>query len=144
MAKTGFTIDMKDFDKKFFNITNKIIPRLSSEGLMKGAAILLADAVKEEPAVPKSRGVTKEKGKKYTGPGNLRRSQKVEKPEIRHGEIFCEAGFDADYAAKVHEMPSSTNWTTPGTGPKFLTTKLARNKDKYMKITAEHIRQNAR
>lgn len=24
------------------------------------------------------------------------------------------------YAAHVHEMPSTTNWTTPGTGPKYM------------------------
>lgn len=144
MAKTGFTVDMKDFDNKFYRIVEKTIPGLSAEGLMKGAAFLLRDAITEEPTVPKSRGVTKPKGKKYTGPGHLRRSQKVERPEIKHGEISCEAGFDADYAAAVHESPSNLNWTTPGTGPQFLTSKLAKNKNKYMKITADHIKSKAK
>lgn len=131
MAKTGFTVNMKDFNKKFYKIVNKKIPGLSAEGLMKAATQLIRDAIQEQPTVPKK-------------VGHLRRTQQIERPKIKHGEISIEAGFNADYAAAVHESPSNLNWTEPGSGPQFLTTKLAKNKNKYMKTTADHIKSGAK
>jgi hypothetical protein len=43
------------------------------------------------------------------------------------GEIILgRVGYTAAYAAYVHEMPGHYNYTTPGTGPKFLE-KAAKN-----------------
>ena len=131
MAKTGFTAEMKDFNKKFYKVVNKTIPGLSAEGLMKGATQLIRDAIQEQPRAPHLTG-------------NLWRSQKIERPMIKHGEISIEVGFDAEYAAAVHEMPSSNKFTMTGSGPQFLTSKLAKNKDKYMKTTADHIKSGAK
>ena len=51
--------------------------------------------------------------------GNLRSSAGVRK--VPHGaEIFY--GGDAPYAMVVHEDMSAKNWSTAGTGPKFLET----------------------
>lgn len=129
--KTGFTVDMKDFDKKFYKIVNKTIPSLSAEGLMKSATRLIRDAILETPTVPKK-------------VGHLRRTQQIEKPKIEHGEISIEAGFAADYAAAMHEAPSNLNFTEPGSGPQYLTSKLAKNKNKYMKAVADHIKSKAK
>jgi hypothetical protein len=55
--------------------------------------------------------------------GALRRSFYVAPPRRKGGEVTIEVGFDgksAPYALWVHEMPTSTNWSEPGTGPKFL------------------------
>ena len=41
----------------------------------------------------------------------------VEHPPRR---TVIEVGFKADHAPLVHEWPSTVNWTTPGTGNKFL------------------------
>jgi len=131
MAKTGFTVNMKYFDKKFYRIVNKTIPSLSAEGLMKGATQLIRDAILETPTVPKKTG-------------HLRRTQQIERPKIEHREISIEAGFNADYSAAMHEAPSNLNFSEPGSGPQFLTSKLAKNKDKYMKTTANHIKSNAK
>ena len=126
MAETGFTIDFKDFDKNFERIVKSAIPGAGARGLKKGAAFLLRDAILETPTVPKKLG-------------NLRRTQQVNEPEIKHGDVSVEAGFAADYAAKMHEAPSSFNFTEPGSGPKYLEKKLINNKEKYMKITADQI-----
>ena len=36
------------------------------------------------------------------------------------GDPYVELGFGTKYALPVHEMPESNNFTTPGTGPKYL------------------------
>jgi len=123
--KTGFTVNLSDFDKKFIRIVEVAIPSAGARGLKKSAAFLLRDAILETPTVPK----------KF---GNLRRTQKVDNPKLRP-EISVEAGFSADYAAKVHEMPDTNNFTEPGSGPKYLEMKMIRNKEKYMKIAADEI-----
>jgi len=124
--KTGFTVDFSDFDKKFMRIVLTAIPSAGARGLKKSAAYLLRDAIKERPTVPKKSG-------------NLRRTQQVDNPKIEHGEVSIEAGFAADYAAKVHEMPDTYNFTEPDSGPKFLEAKMIKNKEKYMKIAADEI-----
>ena len=48
--------------------------------------------------------------------GNLRRSSQVK--QIRQG---YSVGYYTDYAIYVHEMTDpGVNWSTPGTGPKYL------------------------
>jgi len=140
---TGFTIDTRDFDIKFKTVTGKKIPSAAARGLFQTGALVIRDAIVEQPQVPKSRGVTKERGKRGQGPGHLRRSQKIEKPKEERGEISVELGFNTDYAAAVHEMPETTQWSTPGTGPKYLESKLLRNKDKYMKNVADNIKRES-
>ena len=140
--KTGMTFDTKDFDVKFKIVTDKKIPSAAERGMFQTGALVLRDAVVESPAVPKSRGVT-QGGRRGQGPGHLRRSQKVEKPKVERGEISVEVGFNTDYAAVVHEMPDTTQWSTPGTGPKYLESKLIKNKEKYMKNVADNIKKES-
>jgi hypothetical protein len=55
--------------------------------------------------------------------GALRRSLFVTIPNPTAGVMKCRVGADgrsAPYARFVHEMPKSTNWSEPGTGPKYL------------------------
>ena len=143
MAKTGFTLDTRDFDIKFPVVTDKKIPRAAARGFYKTGAMVIRDSIVEEPKVPKSRGVTKEGGRRGQGPGHLRRSQKIERPKIEHREISIEVGFNTDYAAIVHEMPTTNIFTTPGTGPKYLEAKLIKNKEKYMKNIADEIKRES-
>lgn len=44
----------------------------------------------------------------------------VENPKMEGKLVIGRVGYSAAYAAFVHEMPESNNFTTPGTGPKFL------------------------
>jgi len=123
--KTGFSVDFSDFDKKFMRIVTATIPSAGARGLKKSAAYMLRDAILERPTVPKKSG-------------NLRRTQQIEEPILRPN-ISVEAGFAADYAAAVHEMPDTSNFTEPDSGPKFLEAKMIKNKEKYMKIAADEI-----
>lgn len=52
--------------------------------------------------------------------GKLRISGKVKSIKQGYDPVVA-VSFSAPYAGYVHEMPNrSTNWTTPGTGSKFL------------------------
>jgi len=141
--KTGMTFDTRDFDVKFKQVTEKRIPSAAERGLFQTGALVIRDAIMEQPQVPKSRGVTKEGGKRGQAPGHLRRSQKIEHPKTIGKITGVEVGFDTDYAAAVHEMPGTVNWSTPGTGPKYLESKLIRNKEKYAKNVADNIKRES-
>ena len=127
MAKTGFTLDTRDFDIKFPHVCNNQIPEAAATAFYKVAGMVIADAILEEPRAPHDSG-------------NLWRSQLIEAPQIKLGEISIELGFDAEYAAAVHEMGvdktgkpiKSIDWKMAGAGPKYLEAKLIRNKEKYM------------
>ena len=54
-----------------------------------------------------------------------------------------EFGFQANYAAFVHEMLDEVygkkiNWSRPGSGPKFFEKALDRNHDEILQIIADH------
>jgi len=118
--KSGMTLNTKDFDIKFAKVVDKAIPKAAASQMQyRVAGMVLRDSILEEPRAPHLTG-------------NLWRSQKIEKPQIEHGEITIELGFDADYAAFVHEMPAYKDPSMVGSGPKFLESKLIKNKEKYM------------
>ncbi len=117
--KTGMTFNTKDFDIKFPRVVNEEIPEAGARAEYRVAGMVIRDAILEKPRAPHDTG-------------NLWRSQKIEQPKILKGEVTIELGFDAEYAAFVHEMPSNVNWTMTGSGPKYLEAKLIKNKEKYM------------
>jgi len=117
--KTEMTYNTKDFDIKFPRVVDKQIPEAAANMAFKVAAMVIRDAILEEPRAPHKTG-------------NLWRSQKIESPKILKGEITIELGFDADYAAVVHEMPPGVVFTMTGAGSKYLEAKLIKNKEKYM------------
>ncbi len=117
--KSGMTFNTKDFDIKFAKVCDKAIPKAAADQMhYRVAGMVLRDAILEEPRAPHLTG-------------NLWRSQKIEKPQILRGEVTIELGFDADYAAFVHEMPAYKDPSMVGSGPKFLEAKLIKNKEKY-------------
>ena len=125
--KSGLTFDSRDFDAKFKRITGTVIPQVAAQAFREVAPLILADAITKEPKAPHDTG-------------NLWRSQKVSAPQITKREIFIEYGFNADYAAKVHEMPDTTAWTMPGSGPKYLETKLLMYGRSYFEKIAAKIK----
>ena len=125
--KTGFYVDTRDFDHHFSRVVANTIPKLTNKGLVKAAAEALRDADLEKPFLP----IDKK---------DLRGSKEI------HGskdlfELFVEFGFNIIYAAKMHEGKVDWNWSRTGSGPKFLSSKLTRYKDKYIKIVAVVIKQ---
>ena len=119
MAKTGMTLNTRDFDIKFPDVCNNQIPRAAATSFYIVAATVIADAILEEPRCPHDTG-------------NLWRSQLIEAPQIKMEEIGIELGFDAEYAAVVHEMPAGVSFKMTGAGSKYLEAKLIKNKEKYM------------
>jgi len=130
--KTGMTLNTKDFDIKFPRVCNKEIPEAYARKAYKVASVVLRDAIVEKPKAPHKTG-------------NLWRSQKVEAPTMKAGEVNIELGFDAEYAAAVHEMPAPYKKPTmKGTGPKFLESKLIKNVKKYVAMIAQGMQGSAR
>lgn len=127
--KTGFTLNTKDFDIKFPRVINKEIPEAAAFTMYGVAATVIGDAILEEPKAPHKTG-------------HLKRTQQIEAPQILAGEISIKLGFDAEYAAAVHEMPAPyKDPSMEGSGPKFLESKLIKNKEKYMAKIAAGIRK---
>jgi len=125
--KTGLYMDFSEFNKGFEKYLKKHKVE-SAAALEKVAAFVLADAVNEQPTVPKKTGT-------------LRRSQAVSKAQIERKGISIVFGFNTEYAARLHEAPSNWNWSEPGSGPKYLQSKLEKNMKKYMKQVAEEIKE---
>jgi len=125
--ETGMTLNSRDFDRTFPRVTEKDIPQDVADAYREVVPLILKDAIMEDPRVPHKTG-------------NLWRSQKIEIPKIERGQVTIEFGFNADYAAYVHEMPEQTNWTMDGSGPKFLESKLSRNGSRYFERIAEKVR----
>ena len=130
--KTGFTTDFKAFDKSFFPLVNKAIPGAAEKGVFQAANEMLRDADRQLPYTPRKKG-------------DLRGSRKVEKVKVTRNNISVDAGYNVNYAAKLHEMSEEqderTTWTLPGSGRKWLETPMATNKDKYIKIIVHVIDQ---
>ena len=47
--------------------------------------------------------------------------------DVDRDNLVARVGYTAKYAPYVHEMPSSFNYTKPGTGPKFLEKAIKNN-----------------
>lgn len=56
--------------------------------------------------------------------GKLEKSWEIILHNPKSDTPIVEAGFTADHALYVHEMPDSNNFTRPGSGPKYLETHL--------------------
>ena len=61
-------------------------------------------------------------------PGQLRASGYVD--HETHPDA-SEVGFSAEYAPIVHDMPEDNDFTTPGTGPRFLEQPFLENRRRY-------------
>jgi len=132
--KTDLTLDTRDFDRTFPLITQTKIPNYAAEAMRQEIPLILADAIMIEPRAPHEWG-------------NLWRTQKVGSIEMKWEEIGILFGFNADYAAAVHELGTpgtkhagqTINWTMPGSGAKYLEDKLSKFGSKYYERIANKI-----
>ena len=136
MNKSGMSIDAKDFEKKFANITRNVIPKLGGKGLFDAGNELTHDAITLPPQAPKDMG-------------DLWGSRITEKAKIDPTDISVTVGFNIEYAKQHHEVaPGTYNYTTDkgasSPGPKYLESKMTRFKNKYMAIVAAVIRAGSR
>lgn len=126
----GMNVDFSDFEKGLTKLVNEVEPRETAKGLFKAGSQLIIDAINEKPYVPFDEG-------------HLRGAGKVTKTEVTAGGAEVAAGFNKEYAARWHELTPAEdariNWTLPGSGRKYLETKMVQFKDDYMKIVAKHL-----
>jgi|GEM_PF-3358825 len=129
--KSSFSVDFRKFNKTFFPLVENKIPNFTAKGIFNAAAEMLQDADKDAPQTPFKHG-------------DLRGSKKIEKPEIKYNKISVEAGYNIKYAAKLHEgqyhFVPRKGITSPGR--KWLESKMAAYKEKYMKIAAMAIKDS--
>lgn len=123
-------MNFTNFDRDFQDLVRKAVPEDAKKGLVAGAWEMLRDCDKEQPTTPRDIG-------------DLQGSKMVEKPVVTANEISVKAGFNSIYAAYQHEkeVTERSAYTTPGSGPKFLQTKMIRNKNKYIQVAANHIKK---
>jgi hypothetical protein len=120
----SFTLNTKDFDVKFLNVAQTVIPGRLEKSLFKTGSIILRDAIMQEPRAPHKTG-------------HLWRNQVVI-PVTDFNKISIIVGFNVPYAAKLHEWAGSVaGWTLGGSGAKYLESMLVMYKNDYIRITAE-------
>lgn len=130
---TGFRIDGIEEVTENINAALKEMQRSSAIGLTVAARWVLTDAdTGRAPLVPERTGY-------------LRRSTftRAFKDELT-GDPYVVLGYDAPYAAAVHEMMQSPsgmpiNWRRPGSGPKFFEASLKRNAQAILDIVKKYV-----
>ena len=130
----SYEVDFSNFNAKLPQIVDKAIPSEAGNGLFKAANQLLDDAMYKRPFAPFKMG-------------DLRGSARVDKAVVVGSLISVMCGFNIEYAARWHELTPAEdariNWTLPGSGAKYLESKMARYMADYMEIVASHIRNSA-
>ena len=128
----SMTLDISDFERGMKKLIEQSVPKEVDKGLFKAGAQLLDDARDYEPHAPRDESM-------------LWGSGVVQKPESSTREVGVAAGFNIEYAARWHELTpaedAKINWTLPGSGRKYLEKKMARFKNDYMKIVADHLKR---
>lgn len=127
----GMTVDTRDFEKGLKKLVREIEPRETAKGLFQAGNQLLKDAIEERPFAPFDEG-------------HLRGSARVDKAELTKTGAEVKAGFNIEYAARWHELTpeedARINWSLPGSGRKYLESKMQQYREKYMKIVGEHLK----
>lgn len=128
--------------------------RAGVEAVGKAALQLLNDAVMQEPTVPIDEGTLRASGSVHVN-GDLEATspygeggtpnEGVDETSSNYGEhrgvLRSTVGFNTPYAAVLHEG-EGLNFTEPGSGAKYLSSKVDSNADDYRKIMAAVIKSN--
>ena len=111
------------------------IEGLTLEGVVEAANFIKGEAME---ITPMSDGQRLPGGAIREG-GTLVNSAFTDSDVTSRGPV-SRVGYTAPYAAAVHEMPATTNWSKPGTGNKFLEKPIARNHNKILRILRDAAR----
>ena len=132
----GFSLDTSKFVAEFDRIRGDMKAN-AKQGLFYAAAEMLHDSNTVEPKTPKKSG-------------DLRGSWHVEAVENGAEDWELQCGFNIEYAAAVHEMLQGNeqwgmvvNWSEPGSGPKYLESKLSMFGKKYLKTALSFVQSTA-
>lgn len=161
----AFENNIKGLNKVLKNLNKRVdeIEGKTLKGLVRGALVVMRSVELNPPLTPvdlgnlrASRFVATSKGGIYMGrnPKFVKGGKKgvVGKLTAGHGSVITEAktraartgkptvlfGFSAYYAAPVHEMTGSINWSRSGSGAKFFEKSIYKNrKNILLKIMKE-------
>ena len=126
--RSGFFMNFSGFNSSFNGIVKVAIPGKIEKACFDVGWIILKDAKENPPKAPRKIG-------------DLHTSGVVEPFEF--GKLGVTVGFNKEYAAKWHELPKgaqkNVTFSLPGSGRKYLETKLHWFKDKYIKFVADQI-----
>ncbi len=145
------TFDSSDFDRKFQNIVRHAVPEKVLVGVGRAMSQVLNDCVNEVPTVPIDEGWLRGSGSVFVqnklvdvstlGKPGFANTEHAE--FIPPGQFVGICGFNTPYAASLHEG-IKLHFTEPSSGPKYMESKLMRNKGRYMKIIANAIKEGGR
>ena len=128
----GIKIDSSDFDKGFRELVEDAAPDAIKKGMFAAANAVLKDAIYEMPFAPFDEG-------------HLRGSARVDQVAIVGGKVEVDCGFNIEYAARWHELSPEEDerisWTLPGSGRKYLETKMSRNARRYLEVMGEKLKE---
>ena len=152
---TSFSLDWKDFDRKFMEYALKTVPKVAEDGMFTALEALKIDADEVVPKTPHLEGnlrgdytlilegITQSKVSEKSGGKGADHMKGGGGAAERHGakDIIAQLVFRQPYAAKWHEaVNKKVNWSEGGVGPKYLESKMMMFAGKYMKKVAEMIR----
>ena len=127
-----FSFNTTEFAASLKRLVQEVEPKATAQGLFAAGNELLHDAIQIAPQAPKE-------------VGDLWGSARTTKAEITGDQAEVLAGFNIEYAARWHEVPSTRtiNWTTDkgasSPGPKYLEQKLIAYREKYMVIVGNFL-----
>ncbi len=146
--RTEFKIDFSDFQRRMRKLSREVMPEAAEAGVARAGLQLLNDSVMERPTVPIREGWLRGSGSVFVqnsliavssygkpGKANLDLSEYIP-PDM----IVAYVGFNTPYAARLHES-MDFHFREPSSGPKFLESKLLRNKEAYGEIIANTIKE---
>lgn len=121
---TGFVNGFKKF-------ANKTVPDMGNKALFQAGWMVIRYANEKMPYTPMDKK-------------DLRSSGRVEVDPLKLEVIV---GFNKEYAAKWHEISAKkaadVNWTLPGSGRKYLSSKLNTYRNDFIKFITEFIAKAA-
>jgi len=142
-------IDFSDFEKGLEKLVQESVPEDIDRGLFRAANQLLDDAIYVIPKAPFDEGHLRGSARTQ-GAGNILYKPRAEPPKGFKGKretegISIQTGFNIVYAARWHELTpaedAKINWTLPGSGRKYLESKMSMFKEDYLKIFAMYLRK---
>jgi len=152
----SFGFDFMDFNKKFFDYALKTAPGAAEKGMWEALRALKADCDNIIPKTPLLEGnlrgdhtlilegITTSKVEEKTGGKGKDHKRGGTQAAERFGakDIIAKLVFRMPYAAKWHEAVNrKINWSEAGAGPKYVESKMAAFKGKYLNIVATRIKE---
>lgn len=142
MAQKNFKIDASKFQGNMRQLVRQALPDAIVRGLGQAGQQLLRDAIMEEPTVPLKEGTLRASGSVTVLRPFEANDLNVTVPA---GSYVAVIGFNTPYAAYLHEGMRKdgshvvVNWSEPGSGAKFLESKLVMFKERYIQIVSDEI-----